>query len=688
MLLPGIVDSDKRGSALDVVGAYSPCDSLETAYVADNGFTTYAGGVWTAVQSEHVAGLAVRSGDYLATRTEDVAILLGISVQNFVGDALLYVSIYDTGTGTYVGTGIGETIPEAETVFVRMLSAGMYGKLRVRIDIIGDTIAFDSITLHGIYTYDCQPAEECDQYWDDVVLAMHMDENPDPYWDNVVLAMKMDGANGSTTFIDEKGRTVSRPNTGEITTEKSKFGGSCLKLFNSYASWISSTSTDYTIGTADFTVEAFVYLTGYAGDKRLFNPAAGGYFVAEITNVTGKLAATGITGLGTAVPLNEWVHVAFCRVSGVLKAFINGVQQWSAAYTQNLSASEVWLAFNAGSNGFYVDDLRVTKGVARYTANFTPPTAAINPAFLDEKGHTVTSYGNAQISSAQSMFGDASAYFDGSGDYLSIPNNADFSFGAGDFTISYWVRITASAAYTFLDFRSTTSGAAGTRNINTGTTSGGKVVFYAASTANAYVVTLTDPDVLTLNVWHNIAHVRSGNSFYLFVDGAIKDSGSSSATLMAPISPLLIGRSAGPGYYDLVGNVDEVRIWKDAAKWTTAFTPPTAPFADTGCGTIQTAATIGWSIGDAIDTSADIGWTVAWAEEYAFDKSAALGWSIASDIDRSASIGWALQTNANALAKSVNTLWSVAQPIDKAIDIRWGIVPQMDKSVLITWAIQ
>ena len=61
--------------------------------------------------------------------------------------------------------------------------------------------------------------------------------------------------------------------------------------------------------------------------------------------------------------------------------------------------------------------------------------------FTDEKGHTVTANGDAQIDTAQSKFGGASALFDGSGDYLSVADSADFEFGSSDFTIDGWVRL-------------------------------------------------------------------------------------------------------------------------------------------------------------------------------------------------------------------------------------------------------
>ena len=56
--------------------------------------------------------------------------------------------------------------------------------------------------------------------------------------------------------------------------------------------------------------------------------------------------------------------------------------------------------------------------------------------------HTVNVNGNAQISTTKSKFGGSSMYFNGSGDYLTIPNNSSFDFGYGDFTIEFWMNPT------------------------------------------------------------------------------------------------------------------------------------------------------------------------------------------------------------------------------------------------------
>ena len=197
----------------------------------------------------------------------------------------------------------------------------------------------------------------------------------DPHFANVLLLMHLE----TTGFIDEAGHTVVNTGAGSITADQVKFGSKSYvptSEISTYYPQLESTSSDFAIGTSDLTIEAFVYITNYAGDKRLF-VFDGVNFFSEIQANTGKLSGYSsgtIGGVGNPVPLNQWVHVAFVRSGGVVSGYINGVSQWSAAHTYNYTATAVDAVYGVGGSYWYIDELRVTK-YARYTANFTPPTA-------------------------------------------------------------------------------------------------------------------------------------------------------------------------------------------------------------------------------------------------------------------------------------------------------------------------
>jgi hypothetical protein len=87
-----------------------------------------------------------------------------------------------------------------------------------------------------------------------------------------------------------------------------------------------------------------------------------------------------ILGQNTALITNgAWYHVAVARASGVARFFVNGTLVTSASHTYNFTSTNLVIGGYYSTsylyNG-YIDDFRITKGFARYTANFTPPTAA------------------------------------------------------------------------------------------------------------------------------------------------------------------------------------------------------------------------------------------------------------------------------------------------------------------------
>lgn len=187
---------------------------------------------------------------------------------------------------------------------------------------------------------------------------------------------------------------------------------------------------------------------------------------------------------------------------------------------------------------------------------------------------TVTPQGNAQISTAQSKFGGASGYFDGSGDWLSVPHSSDFDFGSGDFTIEGWIYLNSVAANTHL---------IGKYNSNPTSPfaiyqSGSGVAFYASSNGTAWdIMSALSCGLFSTGAWHHIAVTRSGNTFSAFKDGVLANFAYSSATLHANTGAVTIGsnNSGSEGYN---GYLDDWRITKGVARYVANFTPPTAAF--------------------------------------------------------------------------------------------------------------
>jgi hypothetical protein len=207
----------------------------------------------------------------------------------------------------------------------------------------------------------------------------------DPDFASVSLLLHGDGANGSTTITDSSPtpKTVTAVGNAQISTTQSKFGGASIELGNNgYATAPSGSS--FSFGTGDFTIETWIYInTLVGGVARIWSngPAAAGSFGFYV--FSGKLRGdyyNGATFLGAStLDLNQWNHVAFTKSSSTFRMFLNGnIDHTSTPGPQNNTTNlcELGRVFEfAGNQLIYLDEFRITKGIARYSGNFTPPTA-------------------------------------------------------------------------------------------------------------------------------------------------------------------------------------------------------------------------------------------------------------------------------------------------------------------------
>jgi len=192
-------------------------------------------------------------------------------------------------------------------------------------------------------------------------------------------------------------------------------------------------------------------------------------------------------------------------------------------------------------------------------------------------GKTVTAVGSAQVSTAQKTFGTGSALFDGSGDYLSVADHADWDFGSGDWTVDFRVRFNTSASVGVLvnQFDST----ANQRSWIIYYSGSGNLVFLGSTAGTSSNVVDSSAWTPTNGVWYHIAVVRSGNNMYKFVDGTqIGTTDDVTGITLFNSSAILAVGSNSEGGQSFDGWIDELRISKGIARWTTTFTPPTLPY--------------------------------------------------------------------------------------------------------------
>jgi len=219
----------------------------------------------------------------------------------------------------------------------------------------------------------------------------------DPNFANVSLLLHADGENASTTFTDSSPtpRTITRFGNTQISTAQSKFGGSSIYFDGSGDYLTTPSGTHFDFGAGDFTIEAWVCITGALNVYRPIilrdniNSTRGWLLLADSDNA-GKfnfMIYVGTTMYSVkstaAAPLNSQTHIAVTRSGTSLRLFVNGALNATTTITGTVNTlsqpaciGAIWLSNAvytvAGTMLGYIDELRVTKGLARYTASFTP----------------------------------------------------------------------------------------------------------------------------------------------------------------------------------------------------------------------------------------------------------------------------------------------------------------------------
>ena len=214
-------------------------------------------------------------------------------------------------------------------------------------------------------------------------FAVVHDCDADPYWDNVVLAMHMDDAG----LTDAKGNAVTINGNAARSATQRKFGGYSA-YFDGSGDYLSTSSSALAVGAGDITIEGWVYRnTSTISGLFQISATPGGLF-AGITNTLAvgfdagnvwRIYAAGVAVNSVATcGTGAFVHFALVRSSGVTTLYADGVSVITVVDTTDYTGAYIAIGgFYSSSyvlNG-YVDDFRVTTK-ARYTENFTPPSGA------------------------------------------------------------------------------------------------------------------------------------------------------------------------------------------------------------------------------------------------------------------------------------------------------------------------
>lgn len=436
----------------------------------------------------------------------------------------------------------------------------------------------------------------------------------DPYWDKVSLLMHMDGIEGSKAFVDEKGHTVIPQLDAIVTTTQAAFGTGSLRLNNSGYLEIPSTPA-LRYGTEDFTIEFRIRFTGVQQYQTIYSQGytnAGSLAIqTDHTKVNVYLGSTPVlTDTSSVRTINTWYSYAIVRKGNAFTMFRNGVIVTAGTSSAAINNVETLYIGRAGGYSVlgHMDEFRITKGVARYTTNYTPATEAFpnysvaavdNDPHWDKvvllvRGDTEApdpmdvledterrtplprwTSANGSIDTTVKKFGAGSLRMP-LGTSLRCTASPDFLIAAGeDFTVDFWFYLHAGAPtnhkYLF---------DVGTNNMAIALQLQGGLVLYANQYAGGWLFgkigggapnSTASPGGWVEQKWYHLAISRTGGILRGFCDGVQFTLDIASTNSFGAAQVLTLN-----GYAESIGessiNMDYVRITKGKGRYTKNFT--------------------------------------------------------------------------------------------------------------------
>lgn len=201
----------------------------------------------------------------------------------------------------------------------------------------------------------------------------------------------------SSGIVDSTGGTLTATGSPSVTSSSPADGTGSILFPAKGAGLITASSTKYAFGSSDFTLEGYVnptsnsqsvFLSNYPNGSWTANswllstshPSYPGKASFFINNYNGSSA---LLVSNSTIPMNAWTHIAVTRVGATFALYVNGVKEASTAYSGAMDAGlttarqlGIGLVESGDAWGYsgQLDDVRVTRGQALYTGNFTPPT--------------------------------------------------------------------------------------------------------------------------------------------------------------------------------------------------------------------------------------------------------------------------------------------------------------------------
>jgi hypothetical protein len=464
----------------------------------------------------------------------------------------------------------------------------------------------------------------------------------DPQFNYVSLLLNDTGTNGAqnNTFLDSSSNnfTIARngtPTQGSVTPYWPD--GQWSNYFSGSGQYLSvPDSVGFAYGSGDFTIESNIYLTAYASadndgfyrssiiSQDQFAPVTSRGWLSYLQGTASSFTTINFTGWsgGSATSvsgsfsfaLNTWYHVAIVRNSNRLYFYVNGVllnaggTAFAVSINDSSIAPKIGAAVIHNSLNFnwyfpgYISNLRIVKGTALYTSNFTPSTTPLTAVsgtslltcqsnrFKDNSSNnfaitvtgtpTVQAFDPFSPASNYGVSNGGSGYFPGSGNYISLAGTVNQNLlGNSDFTIELWAySATSTFNQTLLSHTDISSGRGYGWNLRF--EGNYNIKFYVGSgtagTDNEFLIATSTG--IRQNTWNHIAITRQGSSTRCFVNGALITTVTFPATFdLTGRVPFQVGQRGTSLQEPIVGYISNARVVAGTAVYTSAFTPPTSP---------------------------------------------------------------------------------------------------------------
>jgi len=452
----------------------------------------------------------------------------------------------------------------------------------------------------------------------------------DPYFNYVTLLLHGDGTNSSqnNTFIDSSTNNFSITRNGNTTQ------GSFSPYSNEWSCYFDGTgdyltiadNTAFEFGSSNYTIECWINTTTTSNKMIASKTTTGGganwswlfqinvssttgnvHFYAYSYNTTNPLLATGNININDG----SWHHIAVTRSGTSHVLYVDGASQATAtaSFTYSDTTHSIVigedLCFGPRSWEGYISNFRIINGSDAYTTTFSPPTepltAITNTSLLACKSNrfidtstnafSITRVGDTSItnfsphlpvSAYTTGVNSGGAYFDGTGDYLTIADNTNLRLPTEDFTLECWAYFTslpASTAAAPLIHKGVVASSNFEYALQVYNNAGTIRLRLACSTngSSTTILDATSGDITT-NQWYHIAATRTGTNATVWLNGTnVGSTTSFASTIFGGTAALGIGGNSTGSAVLSTGYISNIRIVKGTRIYTAAFSPPSSP---------------------------------------------------------------------------------------------------------------